>query len=289
MQKTKNKKNADVVSNELNVASDVSEESTLILDDEEESAESYEGAIFRLKDFDGPLEMICQMIRKLKLSFLEVKILDLTEQYLEYMHQIAELDMEKAAEFIAMAAWLLEIKSKSLLPRPQDLEEALKEEREFRHRVGEYMLFQEASKKMREIESVDIHYRAPEEAAFEPRYMVKDMDISGLIGALRKMFARMGEKAAIIKEKHIQKDRFTVEEKIAHIKDILIEKDTHSFFGLFDSNYSKGEIITTFCAILELLKAQIISSVQDQMFGDIVITKNQDGNFSLDMTDIDYS
>ena len=232
-------------------------------------------AIFKLKDFDGPLELICEMIRKSRLSILEVKISDITEQYLAYMNQINELDMEKAADFISMAAWLLEIKTKSLLPRPEDVEEALKEEKEFKHKIGEYMLFQEASKKMRDIESVDIHYREPDGSAFEPRFIVKSMDISGLMQALKKVFARLGEKAVLIKERHIVKDRFTVEEKIAAIKDVFIQKNTYNFFNLFDANYSKSEIITTFCAILELLKSQVIISVQEEMFGDIILTKNQ--------------
>jgi len=232
------------------------------------------GVVFKLNDFDGPLDVLIHLIKGKKLSIQDVKISEITEQYLEYMKEINELDLDKASDFIQMAAWLLEIKTKTLLPKPAVIEEAEDDpERALKQRLEEYTLFKQASQKMKEIESVDIHYRQPDDSVGKPKFVLKSMDISGLMSALQKVFLRLGERADEIKERTIVKDRFTVEEKIGHIKDVFLLQDTYSFFNLFDANYSKSEIISTFQALLELLKMQHITAIQDEIFGDILLKK----------------
>lgn len=103
---------------------------------------------FHLDDFDGPLDMLLFLIKKSKMSIEDVKISEITEQYLEYMSQIDELDLDKASEFISMAALLLEIKSKSLLPKPPEPEpEEIDEEKQLRQQLALYKLYKEAAQK----------------------------------------------------------------------------------------------------------------------------------------------
>jgi len=232
------------------------------------------GVVFKLNDFDGPLDVLIHLIRGKKMSIQDVKISEITEQYLEYMTEIDQLDLDKASDFIQMAAWLLEIKTKTLLPKPVVVEEAEDDpERVLKQRLEEYALFKQASQKMKEIECVDTHYRLPDDSVGKPKFILKQMDVNGLMSALQKVFLRLGERADEIKERTIVKDRFTVEEKIGHIKDVFLFSDTYSFFNLFDANYSKSEIISTFQALLELLKMQHITAIQDEIFGDIILKK----------------
>jgi segregation and condensation protein A len=236
----------------------------------------YVGQLYeiRLKDFDGPFDTLCHLIRKSKYSIEDVKISDITEQYLEFMKQIDELDLEKATEFITMAAWLLEIKSKALLPKQttQD-EEYVDEEQTLKQQLEQYELFKDASKKMKEIESVGSLFREPEKVLQKPRFEIKDMHYSGLMEALKRMFLKLETEKTAVMQRHIVKDRFTVEEKITHILEIFEKHDEYSFFELFDEQYTKSEIITTFQALLELLKGQQLKAEQSEIYGDITLKK----------------
>lgn len=242
---------------------------------EEDDLESGNLYAVKLKDFDGPFDTLCYLIKKSKYSIEDVKISDITQQYMEYMKQIDELDLERATEFITMASWLIEIKSKSLLPKPiEHIEDQEDPERILKQQLAEYSLFKEASLKMKELETVDILYRAPDNLLSEPNFELKNMDSKALLSALQRVFLKLEQRAEHIRERHIVNDNFTVEEKIDLIKNLLEKNKFISFFDLFSNNSSKNEIITTFLAILELLKNQYISAHQKNIFGDIILRKN---------------
>ncbi len=241
--------------------------------DEFESGSLYE---VKLKDFDGPFDTLCHLIKKSKYSIEDVKISDITQQYMEYMKQIDELDLERATEFITMASWLLEIKSKSLLPKPIELSEDQEDpESVLRQQLAEYSLYKEASKKMKELETVDVLYRSPDKSLEQPNFELKDMDSEALLSALQRVFLKLEQRAQEIRERHIISENFSVEEKIELITSLVDENKHVSFFELFGNDSSKNEIITTFLAMLELLKAQYISVHQTNIFGDIILRKNQ--------------
>ena len=243
--------------------------------DEEESLGLY---AVKLKDFEGPFDILCHLIRKSKYSLEDVKISEITEQYMQYMEQIDELDLEKATEFVTMAAWLLEIKSKSLLPVPAaPPEEDDDPEKRLKQQLAQYSLFKEAGVKMREIETVDILYRAPDESVGRPRFLLKDMDTEGLLSALSRVFLKLEQRAEEIRDRHIIKDSFTVEDKIAYIKDRLLTAEFVSFFDLFGRDFNRSEVITTFLALLELLKAQFLVAEQSVIYGDIVLKRAESG------------
>lgn len=245
--------------------------------DQEEDIDS--SLRFKLDQFEGPLDLLYHLIKVAKIDIRDIFISQITEQYLEMMKDIDSLDMEKAADFTLMAATLLEIKSKQLLPKPEVLEESDEEDPEEKlyRQLEEYKLFKEASEKMKEIEDVGKFYKKPDDSAGEYRYELPEkLSVDALINAFSNLLHRVSVKAEEITERKIVKDRFTVSEKIAQIKDALLLKPKFKFNELFEADYSKSEIINTFLALLELLKTQIIKVEQTSTFGEIEITKREE-------------
>ena len=243
-------------------------------EDEISEKEEYEGYHVRLEKFEGPLDLLLHLVKIKKIEIKDIFVSHITEQYLEYMSEVADLDLERASEFLETAATLLEIKARRLLPKPQEeLPEEEDPEKQFIRRLEEYKLYKEAGAKMKEQETVDIMYRPPDPSVGEPRFVLKDMTMDGLMAALKKMFLKMEKRSITQKERHITLDRFTVAEKMSHIRDFMYDREVARFDELFDDDYSKSEIITTFQALLELLKLQFITAEQKEVFGEIIIRK----------------
>ncbi|MDR0425731.1 MAG: segregation/condensation protein A [Clostridiales bacterium] len=233
--------------------------------------ESYE---VKLEYFEGPLDLLLFLVKRSKISIREIFVSAITEQYLSMMDQIENLDLDKASDFIEIAACLLEIKAKSLLPKPQEeLPEEEDPEKLLIRRLEEYKLFKEATVKLKEYETVGLHFRDPDDSVGKPRFVLSDMNKDGLMEALRRMFLKLEQRAELNRQRSIVRDRFTVDEKINQIMEIFEERERISFFELFDSDYNKSEIISTFQAMLELLKNQFFTADQQEIFGDIILQK----------------
>ena len=232
---------------------------------------------FKLDAFEGPLDLLLHLIKITKIDIRDIFISNITEQYLEIMRNVDDLDIEKASEFINMSATLLEIKSKHLLPKdplPEDEEDP--EERLIRQ-IEEYKLFKEQSEKLAKFEDVGKLYKAPDNSVGEFKYELPDkLSLDALIRAFSDMMQKMTIKAEVVQEKKIVKDRFTVAQKISQIKDVLLERKQFKFTEMFEASYSKSEIINTFLALLELLKRQYITVQQNELFSDIDIVRNDD-------------
>ena len=232
---------------------------------------------FKLNQFEGPLDLLLHLIKITKIDIRDIFLSDITEQYLEIMKNIDEVDVDKASEFINMSATLLEIKSKQLLPREEEeTEEESPEERLIRQ-IEEYKLFKEQSEKLSKFEDVNKLYKAPDDTVGEFKYELPDkLSVDALIKAFTEMMQKMTIKAEVVQEKKITKDRFTVAQKIAQIKDVLLTRKNFKFTDMFEENYSKSEMINTFLALLELLKRQYITVSQGGLFGEIDIVRNDD-------------
>lgn len=232
---------------------------------------------FKLNQFEGPLDLLVHLIKITKIDIRDIFISDITEQYLEMMKDIEEIDVEKATEFINMSATLLEIKSKHLLPREQEnVDEEDPEERLFRQ-IEEYKLFKEQTEKLAKCENVNRLYKAPDDTVGEFKYELPEkLSVDLMIKAFTEIMQKMTIKAEVVQEKKIVKDRFTVAQKISQIKDVLITRDRFKFTDMFEANYSKSEIINTFLALLELLKRQYITVEQNNLFEEIDIVRNDD-------------
>lgn len=243
--------------------------------EEEESSKSYHVV---LSNFDGPLDLLLHYVKLEKINIEDIFISDITDQYLKAMEGIDELDMEEAADFIVVAATLLEIKSKRLLPKieepvlQQDEEDP---EAELITRLKEYKLYKEAAEKMREQEILDMHFRAPDDSVGTPRLILKDMTTNGLMNALKKLFDKIGERQQLRKIKMIERDLFTVEEKIEFIRERFKIVEQCTFDELFDEDYTVGEVVTTFSALLDLVKGQEVGVRQEDVFTTITIVKRR--------------
>ncbi|MBQ7328158.1 MAG: segregation/condensation protein A [Clostridia bacterium] len=233
---------------------------------------------FKLDNFEGPLDLLLHLIKDAKLDIATVKLADITEQYLEYMQDIKNVDMDKASEFITVAATLIEIKSKKILPVEQEVEpDEEDDEVVLLKRLKEYELFKETGKKLKEIEDINKLYRAPGKETEKVKVIMKDMVLDQLLDAFAKLLAKEELKKAVQNDqpKKIVKDRFTVAEKIISIRNFAKERKRFEFEELFDDEMTKSELINTFLALLELLKLQTVKVIQSGTFGNIVITANE--------------
>ena len=232
---------------------------------------------FSLDNFSGPLDLLITLIKKNKLEIEDVEISKLTEQYLEIMKDISSVDLEIASEFIEYAAYLIELKSKKLLPKVEESnDDEFDDEYMFKLRLREYQMFMEVNEKLKKLESNDKFYKQPEKEANKFRIIIKDMELDKLLDAFVGIMHKVNKVQKNKESKEIAKEVFTVEQKISSIKDTLISRDKLKFSELFLESSSKDEVITTFMALLELIKMQIIRVSQDDLFSDIQIEKTGD-------------
>lgn len=241
--------------------------------EEEQYSKSYHVA---LSNYDGPLDLLLDLVKREKINIEDIFISNITEQYLEAMEQLDELDMEQAADFIVVAATLLEIKSKKMLPKPEVpvvQQEEDDPESDLIQRLQEYKLYKEAAEKMREQERINMHFRAPDDSVGQPRLVLKDMTTTGLMNALKKMFEKIGERQQVIKVRKIERDPFTVEEKKEFIRERFKLVESCTFDELFDEDYTINEVVTTFSAMLDLVKDQEIGVRQEDIFDTITIVR----------------
>lgn len=243
---------------------------------------------FKLQDFEGPLDLLVHLIKITKIDIRDIFISNITEQYLKFMENLHEIDVEKASEFINMAATLLEIKSKHLLPKDPEIElDDGPNEEDFFRMVEEYKLIKDEMAKLAEAEDVNRFYKSPDSTVGNFRYELPDsLSIDALIASFSSLMQKVTIKAEAVQEKKIEKDKFTVAQKIAQIKDMLIEKKEFLFTDLFEKEHTKSEVINTFLALLELLKRQYIFVVQNELFDTITIKRNDDINERLTEEDI---
>ena len=190
--------------------------------------------------------------------------------------------MDKASEFITVAATLIEIKSKSVLPVEQEDEvDPDSDEEILRRKLIEYQMyhefFEKTTQKLKEMEDVNKLYRAPGKEIEKVKVIIKDVVLDELLDAFAKLLAR--EQLKKIKQdegpKQIMKDRFTVAEKIVSIRNFAKQHKRFEFEELFDEDMTKGELINTFLALLELLKLQTVKVLQSKTFSNIVIMANE--------------
>ncbi len=237
----------------------------------------------KLDNFEGPLDLLLHLIKEAKIEIREIFVSQVTAQFLEYMQGVQYLDVDKASEYLNIASTLIELKSKSILPAEEEVSEGEIDEQElFFRRLEEYKLFKEASKDLKEQENVSRFYKEPDKSVGDVKIVYNDFNLDGLVNAFFKLLMRVDDKKRqenVLKE--IPKEVFTVREKIENIRDVLLERQSVSFFELFRSYYTRSEMITTFQAMLELMKLQYISVEQNGVFDDITLTLREDRNEEL--------
>lgn len=232
----------------------------------------------KLELFEGPLDLLLYLIKKEEVDILDIPIAKITDQYLKYLEVMQLLDLEIAGEFLVMAAELMRIKSKMLLPpeeQPPEEEEEQDPRAELVRRLLEYQKFKEAAKRLGEMETSRKDFFArrlsvPEETEGGEPYF--ETGIFDLIAAFSKVMQRLPKKMLY----EITDDEFSVEEKIHEILHRMVMESVVYFSSLFEKAKSRFEIVTTFLAILELIRLQEIVVRQKHLFGEIEILRNID-------------
>lgn len=230
-----------------------------------------------LKEFDGPLDLLLHLIEQAKVDIKDIFISEITNQYLSLMEELDELDMDTASEFLTMAATLVYIKSRSLLPKPpkekedeEDPEEALVRQ------LKEYKLFKLASEKLNELDAgmKGVFSRMPEEFALPPQeYELGAATAQELFAAFMDVINREEPQERIPElAKKVDADKFTVRVQLKMLRFKLRENKTLTFDELFEQASVKMEKIVTFMALLEMIARQEISLKQSSPYGKITIT-----------------
>ncbi len=241
---------------------------------------------FKLDQYEGPLDLLLSMIKEAKIDIKDIFVSKITDQYIEYIRSMEILDMDKASDFIAMAATLLEIKSGELLPKIEMLEENTyyeDEKQELKRQLEMYSLIQDAAQAIQAKETRFRFYRDPVFDENDCRLVLSGSTFDQLLDAFAAVLHKLEFVERIEEPKSIEKDVHTVAEKVVYLAKLISTTEKVKFFDLFVNDNSRSAVLNTFLAILELLKRQVISACQEERFGDIVIEAKEGGeNISLE-------
>lgn len=232
----------------------------------------------KLDNFEGPLDLLCHLVDKNKMDINQIKISEITDQYIDYINKMQELNLDVTSEFILMASTLLFIKSKSLLPKQVEDEAELTEE-ELVHRIIEYKKYKEISKKLKELYQVysKRFYKVPDKIELPARKLEqnysKDLIEQSYKNLLEKNKSKINKNAINI-EKIAITETVTVTSKVKDIFKELVKKHKFIFSKLCTSKkYTKLETVTAFSGVLELSRRNKIITNQEKNFGDILVEK----------------
>lgn len=245
----------------------------------------------KLSNFEGPLDLLLFLIKKAEIEIKDIFVSEVTTQYLKYIENLDEIGIEKASEYLGIAATILEIKSREVLP-PVNFDDEEEEEdpgKLLQRRLEEYKLFKEQADKLKTQENVDSFYKAPDDSANDVRIVYNDFNLEGLIKAFTKLMAKVDLRETVkTTKKEIPKEVYTVRDKIEFIRNVLSQRENCSFYELFTDFTTRSEFITTFQAMLELLKLQVIAIEQNGVYEDITIyLKNSNGGSIDELGEID--
>ncbi len=233
------------------------------------------GYSIKLPLFEGPLDLLLHLIRENKIDIYDIPIAEITGQYIEYLDLMKELNLEIAGEFIVMAATLIQIKTRMLLPVDEDLPPEEREDPriELVERLLEYQAFKKVAFELRERQErwTDYFWREPSlpdtgEPEDEPTLF--DVNVFDLIGAFKKVIASTPpELVAVTRETLTVKDRMNL------ITERLEGEKAIRFEDIFDGNHTIAQFIVTFLALLELLRLGVVRAYQEVVFGQIWILR----------------
>lgn len=223
-----------------------------------------------LEAFEGPLDLLLYLIRRQNLDILDIPIAKITEQYMDYIAMMHQLDLEVAAEYLVMASMLAEIKSRMLLPRPTEEEGDEEDPRaELVRRLQEYERFKKAATDVDELprmerNTFDISVDLPK---IERRAPLPDVNIREMVIALKEVLQR----ADMFSTHQIKREPLSVRERMTKLLNALQEKEFTEFSALFTPEEGRMGVVVTFLAVLELVKESVIDFVQSEPFAPIYL------------------
>lgn len=238
----------------------------------------------KLQAFEGPLDLLLHLIEKNKINIYDIPIVDITEQYVEYIQQMQQHDLNVVSEFLVMAAWLLEIKSKMLLPKEvNEKGEETDPREELVRQLIEYKMYKYMAQELKE-KQVDAQlsfYKNPTipeevsqyEEPIDLGQLLSDVSLAKLCNVFEDVIRRQKDKVDPIRSKfgQIQKEEVSLNDKMDYVKKYANRNKKFRFRNLFETSRTKMQIIVTFLAILELMKVGNIRISQEEIFDDILI------------------
>ena len=233
--------------------------------------------LYKLDTFEGPLDLLLTLIQKNKVSIYDIPIVEITAQYLEAIEGIEDSQLENTGEFIVMAAQLLLIKSRMLLPKNEEEEDEEDPRAELARRLEEYQKFKEASLELRksEFSSRYMVFRDEEKIKFPIPEYSREHNTSELIDAFNRILARRIRKAAPEKRAFsgiVGREKVSVDDMVEKICKRLSKSKRVNFSSLFLEDDSRPEMIATFLAVLEMIKLNRIRADYDENTEDFIIT-----------------
>lgn len=243
---------------------------------------------FKLEVFEGPLDLLLHLIEKNKVDIYDIPIVEITNQYIDYIKQMETEDMNIMSEFLVMAATLVDIKCKMLLPKEVD-EEGVEEDprAELVQKLIEYKMYKHMAYELKDMQldagiSLVKKETLPEEVIkfkepIDYEELVGDMNLIKLHEIFKAMLQREEDKIDPIRSKfgNVEKEEIDMEAKSSYIENYIKQNKRFSFRKLLEKQHSKAEIIVSFLLILELMKVGRISVEQEDINDDIMITSNE--------------
>ena len=238
----------------------------------------------KLQVFEGPLDLLMHLIEKNKIDIYDIPIVTITEQYMEYINAMQRDDMEVTSEFLVMAATLIDIKCKMLLPKEVNEDGEEEDPRaELVEKLLEYKMYKFMADELKDRQQeADMQWFRSRNIPKEVREYEAPIDFSELIGdatlsklnsIFQELLKRQEDKVDPIRSRfgNIEKEEIDMDAKTLYIKAYIREHDRFSFRQLLEKQHSKTEIIVTFLVMLEEMKLGEIEIEQDETFGDIII------------------
>lgn len=239
---------------------------------------------FKLQQFEGPLDLLLHLIDKNKIDIYDIPIVDITAQYMDYINAYREANLDIMSEFLVMAATLLKIKSKMLLPKEVTAEdEQIDPRAELVEQLLEYKMYKYMSLKLKDkqLDAVSVMFKAPSIPSEVSKYeqpinldeVMADITLSKLNAIFNSVIKRQKERVDPVRSKFgkIVKEEVSLEEKMIIMQEFARHNKTFSFRQLLSKEKSKMDTIVTFLVILEMMKAGQVFIIQDNTFDDIKI------------------
>ena len=218
-----------------------------------------------------------ELIKEAKIDIEDIFISDVTRQYVEIISSIPreELDFDYAGEFITIAAQLVYLKSLRTLPSDDEdddyYEDPEIQRREFINKIKAFALMKEQSAKLREVETINRFYRMPAYTEKDYRVVLTNFSLPKLVEAFARVMVNADRREASIIPKKVVKERFSVADQMKHILEVMRFEREYPFTSLFEPDFDKSDIVTTFLAVLELLKYGRLRAEQEENFGEIML------------------
>ncbi|MCD8097323.1 MAG: segregation/condensation protein A [Lachnospiraceae bacterium] len=239
----------------------------------------------KIESFEGPLDLLLHLIDINKFNIFDIPIVEITAQYMEYLQAMETEDLNVMSEFLVMAATLLEIKAKMLLPAEKDEEgEEIDPREELVRRLLEYKMYKYMAAELRDRLSVSgkALYKAPTiprevaeyEAPVDMEELIGDATLQSLNAIFQQLMRRQKEKIDPIRSHfgQIEQEEVSLDEKLGSVREYASKHACFSFTALLEKQRNRNQMIVTFLAVLELMKTGELDARQDELFGDIMLT-----------------